>query len=76
MVKAVNDELRFVDKSVYKLPQIPSFSCSTEGAVATFIRKFGKEEIAVKMDANSGVDVDTMGSYNAEDSDEEMEVRL
>ena len=63
-----------MDKGTYELPEVPGFSCSTEGAVATFKRKFGSESVAVKLDANSGVEVDNMGTYSSDVEEDEMEV--
>lgn len=74
MLKAVSDELLFVDKSAYELPEVPGFSYSTEGAVATFTRQFGNESIAVKLDANSGMEVDNMGTYSSDVEEDEMGV--
>lgn len=52
---------------------MPAFSCSTEGAVATFSRKFGNESITIRLDANSGMDMDTMGAGDTEGDTEEEE---
>lgn len=60
-MKAVDRELKFERKDFLKLPEVMDFACSTEGAVATFSRKFGSEDIIVTMDANSAVEMDMMG---------------
>lgn len=72
VLKAVAGELKFVNEDVHELPDILSFACSTEGAVATFRKTFKNEAVTVTMDANSAVEMDTVGE---EFEDEEDPVR-
>lgn len=77
-MKAVDTELTFARQDFHKLPEVASFKCSTEGAVATFTRTMGNEEIVVTMDTNSGVEMDLMGGEMSEspmDDSNDTEVR-
>ena len=77
----MDTELTFARKEFQKLPEVPSFKCSTEGAVATFTRTVDNEKIVVTLDTNSGVEMDLMGGEMAESSmdndiDDDTEVRV
>lgn len=65
----MNREIKLVNKDLHKLPDVLSFACSTEGAIANFTRKFGKEEIVVTLDVNSAIPTDMMGEEGEEDDE-------
>ena len=70
----MEQELTLVKSDLHELPKVTSFACSTEGAVATFTRTLGNEEITASLDANSGVEMDLM-SEDLEDEADEVSIR-
>ena len=63
-------ELKLVSKDFHQLPGVTAFNCVTDGAIATFTRKHGNEEVSVTLDANSAVEVDsTADDFDTADQD-------
>lgn len=70
-------------KDLHQLPEVSTFACSTEGAVATFTHTVGTEEVKVTLDTNSGMELDLMdmeeeevlleGDHNTEESNMKSE---
>ena len=70
LLKAVNMELKLVSKDFHKLPGVAAFNCVTDGAIATFTRNHGNEEIAVTLDVMSAVPVESMSDdFDAAEQD-------
>ncbi len=62
----MNWELKVNGKNFHKLPEVTSFSCSMDGAVASFQRSFRNENVEVTVDANNAV------TFDMEQSDSEV----
>lgn len=65
-------------KDLHKLPEVSSFSCMTEGAVATFSRTLGSEQVTVTLDTNNAVEMDMGGDFSESgiEDDLDSEVRI
>lgn len=68
LLKAVQTELKLHGKDFHPLPNLSAFDCNINGAIATFTRKRDNEDIVVTLDANSAVELDSMGGdFSAEE---------
>ena len=71
----VNTELKLEGADFHKLPEVTAFACSIDGAIATFTRKLGNEEVMVTLDtAELDTTEDFVDDEDEAEEDSEMEV--
>ena len=56
----MKEQLKFERTEFEELPVVPGFQCSVNGAIASFQRSIGGEEIKVVLDVNSKAEIDLM----------------
>lgn len=78
LLKVVNTELKLEGADFHKLPEVTAFACSIDGAIATFTRKLGNEEVMVTLDSNSTAELDTTEDFvdDEDEAEEDSEMEL